>query len=75
MGDDRFLGFLDCARGFYKQGLDLIEPGNDEIAIISGCLLLATGFEKLLKCALESASPLLTLQSINLEDAIELHQG
>lgn len=75
MENDKFLGFLDCAKGFYKQGLDLIEPDNDEFAIISGCLLLVTGLEKLLKHALEVASPLLTLENVKVEDAIELHKG
>lgn len=75
MAGSKFMSFIDFAKGFYKQGLDMIEPNNDEFTILSGCLLLVIGLEKLLKHALEATNPLLTLENIKHTDVLDLHNG
>lgn len=53
--------FLDFTIGYYEKALNLTEPGNDDFSMLSGCLLLVTGLEKLFKYALFNIDTLMIL--------------
>lgn len=65
------IAFLEFSTGLYKMGTDLIDPENDDIQVISGCILLLVGFEKLLKEALVQYNPLMVLENIKFQDVID----
>lgn len=69
------VGFLDCAVGLYEQGLELLQPERDDFSIISGCILLVVGLEKLIKHALESRNPLMILSKMDFDDVVEVDAG
>jgi len=67
----KHINFLEFASGLYKKGIELLDPENDDILIISGCILLLIGFEKLLKEALVLKNPLMILENIKFQDVVD----
>lgn len=70
-----YVGFLDCAVGLYEQGLELLQPEREDFSIISGCILLVVGLEKLIKHALESKNPLMILPKMDFDDVVAVDAG
>ena len=70
-----YVGFLDCAVGLYGQGLELLQPEREDFSIISGCILLVVGLEKLIKHALESRNPLMILSKMDFDDVVAVDAG
>lgn len=56
-----YFNFLDFTIGYYEKALILTEPGSDDFSMLSGCILLMVGLEKLLKYALYNINPLMIL--------------
>ena len=50
------LTLLDFTIGYYEQALKLTSLGSNDFSMLSGCILLMTGLEKLLKHALYTTS-------------------
>lgn len=70
-----YMEFLDCAVGLYGQGLELLQPEREDFSIISGCILLVVGLEKLIKHALESRNPLMILSKMDFDDVVAVDTG
>lgn len=70
-----YLEFLDCAVGLYGQGLELLQPERKDLSIISGCILLVVGLEKLIKHALKSRNPLMILSKVEFNDVVAVDAG
>jgi hypothetical protein len=75
MANDKYLEFLECAKGLYKQGLDLLDPEKEDVSILSGCILLTIGLEKLIKHVLESRNPLMILGKVTFKDIVDVEKG
>ncbi len=75
MSNDKYLEFLECAKGLYKQGLDLLDPEKEDVSILSGCILLTIGLEKIIKHILESRNPLMILEKVTFKDVIDVGKG
>lgn len=55
------LELIDFAIGLYEQALKLLEPGSDDFSVLSGCILLTVGLEKLIKSVLYTQNHLMIL--------------
>lgn len=75
MSNDKYLEFLECAKGLYKQGLDLLDPEKEGVSILSGCILLTIGLEKLIKHVLESRNQLMILEKVTFKDIVGVEKG
>ncbi|MDZ7968739.1 MAG: hypothetical protein RM368_27940 [Nostoc sp. DedSLP03] len=75
MSTQKYLEYFDSAIGLYKQGLDLLSPEKDDISIISGCILIAIGFEKFIKYVLEKENQLMVLQKVEFQDVLNFRKG
>jgi hypothetical protein len=70
------LELIDFAIGLYEQALKLLEPGSDDFSVLSGCILLTVGLEKLIKSVLYTKNPLMILyRKIEFEDFLSLEKG
>lgn len=67
------LSFIEFSVGFYRKGLELINPEKDDFSIISGCLLLVIGLEKLIKQVLVNHNPLMILEKVGFDDVLDVH--
>lgn len=75
MSNNQFLEFLECAKGLYEQGLDLLDPEKEDFSILSGCILLIIGLEKLIKHVLENRNPLMILEKVTFKDIVDVQNG
>lgn len=79
MATEEDLEFLDFAVGLYEQALKLLEPGSDNFSVLSGCILLSVGLEKLIKAALYNKNPLMILhkgnKGIEFKDLVDFEKG
>jgi len=66
---------LECTRGLYKQGLDLLDPEREDASILAGCILLAIGLEKFIKHVLESRNQLMILERVQFDDILDAECG
>jgi hypothetical protein len=66
---------LVCAKGLYKQGINLLDPREDDYSILSGCILLEIGLEKLIKSVLAKRNPLMIIEKVNFEDIRKADSG
>jgi hypothetical protein len=56
-----YLNFLEFTIGYYEQALKLTTPGSDDFSMLSGCILLMVGLEKLFKHALYNINNVMIL--------------
>lgn len=75
MSKKQYIEFLECAKGFYNQGLDFLDPERDDFSILSGCILLVVGFEKFIKHILESRNPLMVLEKVTFTDILDAEKS
>jgi len=71
----KYITYLEFAVEMYVHGLKLINPKKDDYSILSGCMLLMVGLEKLVKHALKTRNPLLILEKISFDSLIDLELG
>lgn len=70
------LELIDFTIGLYEQALKLLEPGSNNFSVLSGCILLTVGLEKMIKSVLYARHPLMILyKKIEFEDLISLEKG
>lgn len=70
------LELIDFTVGLYEQSLKLLKPGSDNFSVLSGCILLTVGLEKLVKSVLYAKNPLMILyKKIDFEDLIKFENG
>lgn len=70
------LELIDFTIGLYEQALKLLQPGSDNFSILSGCILLTIGLEKLVKSVLYAKNPLMILyDKIEFKDLIKFEKG
>jgi len=70
------LELIDFTTGLYEQSLQLLKPGSNDFSILSGCILLTVGLEKLIKSVLYAKNPLMILlKKIDFEDLIKFEDG
>ena len=75
MARETYLELLDFTTGLYEQALPLLEPGSNDFSILSGCILLIVGLEKLVKYVLYTRNPLMILmKKIDFEDLRRLEK-
>lgn len=70
MSTQKYLEYFDSAIGLYMQGLELLNPEKEDVSIISGCILIAIGFEKFIKFCLEKQNQLMVLEKITFNDVL-----
>jgi len=72
MASEEYLELIDFTIGLYKQSLKLLQPGSENFSVLSGCILLTVGLEKLVKSVLYAKNPLMILYNkIEFEDLIK----
>lgn len=73
MPNEEDLELIDFTIGLYEQSLKLLKPGSsDNFSVLSGCILLTVGLEKLVKSVLYAKNPLMILyKKIEFEDLIK----
>ncbi|MEA5521369.1 hypothetical protein VB834_14805 [Limnoraphis robusta Tam1] len=73
----KYFSLLDHTIGLYKQAFKILEPGEiDDFTVISGCILLTTGLEKLIKWALYKKNRLMILdEKITFKTLMEFENG
>lgn len=70
-----YLDLLDFTKGLYEKALQLLQPGSDDMSILSGAILLTTGLEKLIKYVLYIKNPLMILyKKIEFDDFKKLEE-
>lgn len=70
------LELIDFTIGLYEQSLKLLQPGSNNFSILSGCILLTIGLEKLVKSVLYAKNPLMILyDKIEFKDLIKFENG
>lgn len=77
MPNEEDLELIDFTIGLYEQSLKLLKPGSsDNFSVLSGCILLTVGLEKLVKSVLYAKNPLMILyKKIEFEDLIKFEDG
>jgi len=76
MANEEDLELIDFTIGLYEQSLKLLKPGSDNFSILSGCILLTVGLEKLVKSVLHAKNPLIILyDKIEFKDLIKFEKG
>lgn len=75
MANERDLELIDFTIGLYEQSLKLLKPGSDDFSVLSGCILLIIGLEKMVKSVLYAKNPLMIFQKIEFEDVKKLVEG
>lgn len=75
MSEKEYLEFIEQAKGLYKEGLSLLQPKNTDYSILSGCILLMVGLEKLIKHILENNNPLMLLEKAEFSEILVAHKG
>jgi hypothetical protein len=76
MTNQEDLTLIEFAVGLYEQSLKLLKPGSDNFSILSGCILLTVGLEKLIKSVLYDENPLMILfDKIEFKDLIKFKEG
>jgi hypothetical protein len=77
MANEEDLELIDFTIGLYEQSLKLLKPGSsDNFSVLSGCILLTVGLEKLVKSVLYAKNPLMILyKKIEFEDLIKFEDG
>jgi len=76
MASQENLELIDFTVGLYEQSLKLLKPGSNNSSILSGCILLTVGLEKLIKSVLYAKNPLIILyDKIEFKDLIKYEKG
>ncbi|MEG4328017.1 hypothetical protein [Microcoleus sp. herbarium5] len=76
MANQEDLKLIEFTIGLYEQSLKLLKPGSDNFSILSGCILLTVGLEKLIKSVLYDENPLMILyDKIEFKDLIKFKKG
>jgi hypothetical protein len=76
MTNQEDLTLIEFTVGLYEQSLKLLKPGSENFSILSGCILLTVGLEKLIKSVLYNENPLMVLyDKIDFKDLIKFQKG
>jgi hypothetical protein len=76
MTNQEDLTLIEFTVGLYEQSLKLLKPGSENFSILSGCILLTVGLEKLIKSVLYDENPLMILyDKIDSKDLIKFQKG